>query len=130
MKANKKEFIANLDSVLEILMQYRDKLKSKRSPADKYFVRNFDDIIRNYQIIREEIPDELISRFGMPIQVMALQLIEQLRKELEEASPNLKYLEKIRLIDEQLMACSLNNAATDDLLDQRLKLMKEIEPNG
>jgi len=38
---------------------------------DQAFVQNFDEIIRNYKIIREEIPDDLVCKFGMPIQIMA-----------------------------------------------------------
>jgi hypothetical protein len=120
MSINKKEFIENLDSVLDIFRQFKAKITDGSTAVDQAFVRNFEEIIRNYQIIREEIPDELVSKFGMPIQTMALQLVEQLRKELEGNGPDAQEQKLESRIDDMLRDRNLSDAEIDNLLDKRL----------
>jgi hypothetical protein len=124
MSINKKEFIENLDSVLEIFRQFKEKMADGNTAVDLDFVNNFEDIIRNYQIIREEIPEELISKLGMPIQVMALQLVEQLRLEMEGRGQDSEGQKPETKIDEMLRNANLSYAEIDDLLDKRLALQK------
>lgn len=124
MSINKKEFIENLDSVLEIFRHFKEKIADGNTAVDQAFVRNFDEIIRNYQIIREEIPDELVSKFGMPIQIMALQLVEQLRHELEGHRRDTQDQNLETKIDDMLRNTNLSKAEIDDLLDKRLTVQK------
>ncbi len=124
MKINKKEFIENLDSVLKLFRQFRETMTISNAAPDQNFMRNFDEIIRNYQIIREEIPDELISRFGMPIQVMALQLVEQLRQELDGQRRNDRQRIGVSSIDDQLRKPGLYEKEINALLDKRNAMMK------
>jgi len=124
MSINKKEFIENLDLVLEIFRRFKEKLAEGNTDVDQAFVKNFDDIIRNYQIIREEIPDDLVSKFGMPIQLMAIQLVEQLRKKLEVQGKNSRDTEMETKIDDMLGNANLSYAEIDDLLDKRIALQK------
>ena len=125
MSMNKKEFIANLDSVLELFHQFKEKMITGTSSVDHIFIDNFDEIIRNYQIIREEIPEELVSKFGMPIQVMALQLIEQLRQELEGHRKDAQLQKLENSVDEMLRNPDLSGVEIDALLDKRIALRKE-----
>jgi hypothetical protein len=124
MSPNKKEFIENLDSVLEIFRQFKEILIKGNTKIDQDFIRNFDEIIQNYQIIREEIPDEMVSKFGMPIQVMALQLVEQLRFELEGQHMLMQEKKIEDNIDEKLRNPDLSEKEIDALLDQRLSVVK------
>jgi hypothetical protein len=124
MSINKKEFIENLDLVLEIFRRFKEKIATGEKTVDQAFVKNFDEIIRNYQIIREEIPDDLVSKFGIPIQIMAIQLVEQLRKELESHGQNSQDREMETKIDEMLGNANLSCAEIDVLLDKRLALQK------
>jgi hypothetical protein len=125
MSMNKKEFIANLDSVLELFQHFKEKMITGKSFVDHTFIDNFDEIIRNYKIIREEIPEELVSKFGMPIQVMALQLIEQLRQELEGQRKNAQLQKLENSVDEMLRNPDLSAVEIDVLLDKRIAIMKE-----
>lgn len=125
MEINKKEFIANLDSVLELFRHLKEKLVDGNSSVDHTFIRNFNEIIKNYRIIREEIPEEMVSKFGMPIQVMALQLIEQLRQELEMKNKNTHDRSAEQKIDELLLNPGLTDIEINELLDQRLMVRKE-----
>jgi hypothetical protein len=124
MSINKKEFIENLDLVLEIFRRFKEKMTDGNTTVDQAFVKNFDEIIRNYQIIREEIPDDLVSKFGMPIQLMAIQLVEQLRKELEGHAKDSRNTEMETKIDDMLSNANLSYAEIDDLLDKRIALQK------
>jgi len=124
MSINKKEFVENLDLVLEIFRRFKEKLADANATADQAFVKNFDDIIRNYQIIREEIPEDLVSKFGMPIQLMAIQLVEQLRKELDGQVKDSRDTEMETKIDGLLSNANLSDAEIDDLLDKRLAIQK------
>ena len=111
MSINKKEFIENLDLVLEIFRRFKEKMADGNTTVDQAFVKNFDDIIRNYQIIREEIPDDLVSKFGMPIQIMAIQLVEQLRQGTGRSWDRiLKDREMETKIDEMLRNTNLSDA--------------------
>jgi hypothetical protein len=124
MSINKKEFIENLDLVLEIFRRFKEKMAEKNAKGDQTMVKNFDDIIRNYEIIREEIPEDLISKFGMPIQIMAIQLVEQLRKELEGCGRTSEDQKLETEIDEMLRDSKLSHTEIDILLDKRLSLQK------
>ncbi|MBP1667904.1 MAG: hypothetical protein H6Q21_270 [Bacteroidetes bacterium] len=124
MSINKKDFIENLDLVLEIFRRFKEKMADGKTTVDQAFVKNFDDIIRNYQIIREEIPEDLVSKFGMPIQLMAIQLVEQLRKELDGEAKDSHDTEKETRIDDMLRNANLSDAEIDDLLDKRLAIQK------
>jgi hypothetical protein len=124
MNINKKEFIANLDSVLELFQQFKEKMIRNNTSLDHNFMQNFDEIIRNYQIIREEIPDELISRYGMPIQIMALQLVDQLRHELEERRVSNRQRNIKSSIDDLLQEPGLSEKEINTLLDKRITLVK------
>jgi len=125
MSINKKEFIANLDSVLELFRQFKERMIRNNTGVDHTFIRNFDEIIHNYQIIREEIPEELVSKFGMPIQVMALQLIEQLRKELEWQQRDNQKQKMKQSIDDLLKNPSISEPEINALLDKRIEIMKK-----
>jgi len=124
MSINKKEFIENLDLVLEIFRRFKEKMVDGNTTIDQAFVQNFDEIIRNYTIIREEIPDDLVSKFGMPIQIMAIHLVEQLRKELEGHKPDSQSRILEGSIDDMLRDTNLSDAEIDDLLDKRLEIQK------
>ncbi|MBN1413840.1 MAG: hypothetical protein JW973_01965 [Bacteroidales bacterium] len=125
MSVNKNEFIKNLDSVLELFRHFKKKMVSGKTSVDKAFITNFEEIIRNYKIIREEIPDDLVSKFGMPIQVMALQLVEQLRHELEDQRQDLHRHKPEQKIDDKLKNPTLSVKEIDDLLDKRLAILKD-----
>jgi hypothetical protein len=124
MSTNKTEFIKNLDLVLEIFRRFKEKMGDGNTTVDHAFVKNFDEIIRNYQIIREEIPEDLISKFGMPIQLMAIQLVEQLRKELEGQGQLSQSRKMETNIDTMLRNANLSVLEIDNLLDKRLALQK------
>jgi hypothetical protein len=124
MSINKKEFIKNIDLVLEIFRRFKEKIADGNTAVDQSFMKNFDEIIRNYQVIREEIPDDLVSKFGMPIQIMAIQLVEQLRKELEGHDQDSHDKEMETRIDDMLCDSNLSVSEVDDLLDKRLALQK------
>jgi hypothetical protein len=124
MSINKKEFIENLDSVLELFRQFKEKMVRNNTAVDHNLIRNFDEIIRNYQIIREEIPDELISKYGMPIQVMALHLVEQLRYELERQRNKNQRQKVENSIDDLLRNPDLSEKEINALLDKRIAIMK------
>jgi len=124
MSINKMEFIKNLDLVLEIFRRFKEKMADGNTTVDHSFQKNFDEIIRNYQIIREEIPDDLISKFGMPIQIMAIQLVEQLRKELEGQGQLSQCREMEINIDDMLRDTNLSDMEIDNLLDKRIALQQ------
>jgi len=126
MNTNKTEFIKNLDLVLEIFRRFKEKMADGNTTVDHAFMKNFDEIIRNYQIIREEIPEDLISKFGMPIQIMAIQLVEQLRKELEGQGQLSQSREMETRIDVMLRDTNLSHVEIDNLLDKRIALQKGV----
>ncbi|MBU2650732.1 MAG: hypothetical protein KKA81_07345 [Bacteroidetes bacterium] len=129
---------------LDLLIKLFRRLKSKSSLAeiqgiDKAFYQNFEYLLNNYEMMKDQISEELLDKFGEPVKGMIAGLVEQLKEELGEDAVNI--MEDVKVeenftndtnksleeIDEMLKKTDLTEEEIDLLLDRRSKLMKQKE---
>ncbi|MBI5218870.1 MAG: hypothetical protein HY958_08065 [Bacteroidia bacterium] len=141
MSANNQSFSEDLDRLINLFKRLKDKLMNEnRYNIDKSFIQNIDLMIQNYEMIKGNMPPEVLNSMGEPIHKLMLQLLDQMNMEYGDIiekhdtmseTPVLKIdspMEEIRLIDDMLKRGQLAPAEIDKLLDRRADLMtKELQ---
>ncbi len=137
----------NMDELIRLFKKIKDKSVFDNLPGiDKMFIQNFDLLVQNYDEIKEDLSDQLLSQFGAPIHKMIEDIVKKLKAELGEeftseqdeiidkASQHHKILitpepsnieEEIKIIDNQLNNPKLTPEQVDRLLDRRSDLAKK-----
>ncbi len=128
----KNSFAQNLEYLIELFTKLRERNMNQQFPGiDKTFFENFDYIAQNYQSLKKDIPDEVLERFGQPIQQMVEQMVEQLIDELEEdetSDADIKGLSNdIKEIDLLLRDPHISQQEINELLDQRSFIIKRLQ---
>ncbi len=128
-------FKADLDRLIELFKRLRDKEYFETMMKDKEQLDNLNMVIDNYDMIKENIPEEAAKMLGTPIRKLILMLTEQLKDEIElldELPKNESITESIEnkeneleLIDEILGKSNLSDEDINNLLDRRNKLKNE-----
>ncbi len=138
----------SFENDLEQLIRLFKKIKTKTTSEqfahlDPAFMQNLDFIISNYEMIKGNIPKEMLGQMGVPFQQVLRGFINQLKQELGEDFDNdievvagTKTLEKtertelandIEKIDMMLKNPGLSEEDIDALLDKRSDLVKDKE---
>ncbi|MDZ7742294.1 MAG: hypothetical protein U5Q03_11210 [Bacteroidota bacterium] len=125
-----RSFKENLDLLIRLFKKLKDKTPMDEIPGiDKNMYQNFDMFLKNYEIMRDQISEELLQNFGEPMKKMIADLVEQLKNELgddigeEEQSPEMKEFKRdMAQIDELLKNPGLSEEEVNHLLDERMKL--------
>ncbi len=137
-----RSFKENLDLLIKLFRKLKNKSSiSEIKGIDKTFYYNFEYLLNNYEMMKDQISDELLSKFGEPVKGMIASLVEQLKDELGEEEvqaiineeeepikdhmPNDKSMDSIHEIDEMLKSPDLTNKEIDELLDRRSKLKEK-----
>jgi hypothetical protein len=137
----------NMDELIRLFKKIKDKSVFDNLPGiDKMFIQNFDLLVQNYDEIKEDLSDQLLSQFGSPIHKMIEDIVKKLKAELGEeftteqdeitdkASQPKKILitpepsnieNEIKIIDNQLNNPKLTPEQVDRLLDRRSDLAKK-----
>jgi len=134
-----KTFRENLNKLIELFKKVK-----KRSEDDEYggqeksFLFNFDMILRNYEMLKNNLPDEILDQIGEPFRQVVADMIDQLQTELdqetdlkpstpilEEHFKNMDVGEELKRIDEILSKSGLSYGQIDELLDKRAELLKK-----
>lgn len=128
----KNSFAQNLEYLIELFTRLRERSMNQTVPGiDKTFLENFDYIAQNYKSLKKDIPDEVLERFGQPIQHMVEQMVEQLIDELEEDGPMSAEVEgfsdDLKEIDLLLRNPHISQQEINELLDQRSLILKQIQ---
>lgn len=62
-----RSFKENLDLLIRLFKKLKDKTPMDEIPGiDKNMYQNFDMFLKNYEIMRDQISEELLQNFGSP----------------------------------------------------------------
>jgi len=143
MSDSDKSFHDNLDLLIKLLRKLKEKSSGDEIPGiPKMFFSNFDFVINNYEMMKNQISDQLLNQFGEPIKKMVAEMVEQLKEEVGEdfdleeeeieapeekleIEPGADSKEALEKIDEMLKKPGLSEEDIDKLLDERSRLKKE-----
>jgi sugar-specific transcriptional regulator TrmB len=122
-------FRENLDNLIELFKKLREKSnQSEYKDLDPMLINNLDSLIRNYDMVKDSFPDEMLNKIGAPIQGIIEQAISQLKEQLGEdfsVETPIKEIkvESISDIDTKLKQPGLTPQEIDALLDKRAKMI-------
>jgi len=132
MSESSESFQKDLDQLIRLFKKMKEKSgENQFTQIDPVFTQNIDFIINNYEMVKNNIPVEMLNRMGFPFQQMLHQFIDQLKDELgEEELPveektklPVSHNEDISKIDILLKKPGLSEEEINDLLDQRNRLL-------
>lgn len=141
MSLEERSFNDNLDLLIKLLRKLKDKASYEDYPGmPKMFLANFDFVINNYEMMKNQISEQLLSQFGEPIKKMVADMVDQLSEELgddfelETDQPESKIILKdtddtmkaIEQIDALLTKAGLTEEDLNKLLDERSRLKKRL----
>lgn len=129
----------NLDELIRLFKKMKNTSSIEEIPGiDKRFFQNFELLLNNYDMIKEDLTDELLNQLGAPIHQMIEETVQTLRKELgEDADVEIKaeitelkdyqseainVSEEIEKIDQELKENKLSQSEINNLLDKRSTL--------
>ena len=132
------ELRRNLDELIRLFQKVNETSSIDEIPGiDKRFFQNFELLLNNYDMIKDDLTDELLNQFGAPIHKMIEETVQTLKKELgedanldlqnesTEIDPQTEVLnisEEIEKIDLKLKEKNLPQNEIDNLLDRRSSL--------
>lgn len=121
MEANdNNELRKNLDELIRLFKKVKETSSIEEIPGiDKRFFQNFELLLNNYDMIKEDLTDELLNQFGAPIHQMIEETVKTLRKELGEDADVETEAEITELIDYQDQAINISEEIEN--IDQKLK---------
>ena len=135
-------FAENINRLIELFSKIKERAdKGMIEGLDPAFIQNLDLLVRNYQMMRNQLPDEVINQMGEPIKEMIAQMIDKLNVEFAEdhsftiteeikkaEDPSVEKLsteDQIKQIDARLSKPGLTSKELDELLDKRAGLQRE-----
>jgi len=126
MEQGKSAFINKLDELISLFEKLKEKAKKEGIIIDNDpLYGNFDMLSKNYELIKHNIPEDLLTEIGEPLQEMITQMIAQLKSEMGdiESSENASSVNnEINNIDALLKQGNLSEKEINDLLDKRSKM--------
>lgn len=126
MDQDKSAFINKLDELISLFEKLKEKAKNEGIILDNDpLYGNFDMLSKNYELIKHNLPEDLLAEIGEPMQEMIAQMITQLKSEMGETmSPEAKssVSSEINKIDSLLKKGNLSEKEINDLLDKRSKM--------
>jgi hypothetical protein len=128
MSSKGEVFKSNLDNLIKLFKKFKEKMQGEEyANYDKTIFSNLDLLINNYDLIKNNFPDEVFEQMGEPLQNMILDAIEQLKRDVGDINnDDSNYITDIRKIDELLKQGNIDNSEIDRLLDQRNQLISKI----
>jgi hypothetical protein len=136
MGSEDRSFNENLDLLIKLFKKLKDKASFDDMPGiDKTFYQNFEYLLGNYENMREQLSEELLSKFGEPVKAMIAGLVEQLKMELgddigdldlDETEEEIIVPDDVAKIDELLKNPGLSDEEINKLLDERWKLSRNM----
>lgn len=135
MEDDNKSFREKLDTLIELFKKVREKSLNEDIPGvDKSFFQNFDFVLNNYEMIKNQLSDEMLEQFGTPIQTIIENLIRQLKEELGDdfstSEPMKELSSDLDDINSLLTSPDLSNDQINELLDKRANILSEKPDNN
>lgn len=132
MSESSESFRKDLDQLIRLFKKMKEKSgENQFSQIDPIFTQNIDFIISNYEMVKNNIPVEMLNRMGFPLQQMLHQFIDQLKDELgddelqrkENLPTPMSSNSDISKIDLLLKKPGLTEGEINSLLDERNHLL-------
>lgn len=131
-------FRKQLDTLIELFKKIREKSLDKDIPGiDPSFFNNFDFVLKNYEMVKHQLTDDMLEQFGGPIKGMIENLINQLKEEVGDeiiegnSIPKESSIsEDLSNIDKILKSDNLTNSQIDELLDKRSNMQSKNKPEN
>ncbi len=118
--------IQKLDELIGLFQQLKERAtKEGIIVRNDALYQNFDLLVSNYQMMKDNLPQGLIEEMAAPLKNMISELIDQLKKELgsEIVATKSKTVRELENIDQLLSSGKLNEEQINQLLDERAKLL-------
>jgi hypothetical protein len=112
-------FKADLDKLIALFKKLREKNIFESMIKDKEQIANIDMVIDNYNMIKDNIPDEVAAQLGKPIKTLILMLTEQLKDEINTEDEVKNGENELEIIDNILTEGNLSDEEINNLLDRR-----------
>lgn len=125
MEGKNDAFINKLDELITLFEQLKNKANKEGIILENDpLYKNFEMLASNYQLIKNNLPDDLLQEIGEPMQEMIVKMVEQLKSEMSQTdskkSSDIK--DELQKIDLLLKKGNLSEQEINDLLDKRSKL--------
>ena len=147
MDNSNNSFERDMDQLISLFKKIKAKATNEQfAHLDPAFMQNLDFIINNYEMVKGNIPKEMLGQMGIPFQQLLKEFIKQMKQELGEefsdeivaetgagaiASPEkIEMASDIEKIDVMLKNPGLNAEEIDALLDQRSDLAQDKDINN
>lgn len=127
------DFQNNLEELIDLLKKIKDKaIDNKIGEIDVSFLKDFNIVLDNYEMIKTAISPEIMQTLGEPMIGMINGLIQQLKSELNElvvqAQKNGTWDNAdndLARLNEMLMNPNLTSRQIDELLDKRSDIINK-----
>lgn len=139
MSNEERSFKENLDLLIKLFKKLKNRTDINEIPGiDKNMYQNFDLFLNNYEMMRDQISDDLLMQFGEPMKKMIADLVDQLKDELgeevetreeQEPAQRQELRKDVEQIDQLLKNPNLTEEEIDRLLDERMKLKQNPDNN-
>jgi wyosine [tRNA(Phe)-imidazoG37] synthetase (radical SAM superfamily) len=131
--SEERSFKEDLDLLIRLFKKLKDKTPLESIPGiDKNMYKSFDMFLSNYEMMRDQISEDLLQQFGEPMKKMIADLVQQMKNELgsdfeqEEPSEEMIALKRdIEQVDELLKNPGLSEEEVNKLLDERVMLKND-----
>lgn len=128
MTENSQAFINKLDELIGLFGRLREKaIREGMILKNDPMYQNFEMLAKNYQLIKNNLPQDLIEEIGGPLKEIISDMVDQLKKELGEnpsIQQNSTVYEELEEIDRLLKRDHLSEKEINDLLDKRASFNK------
>jgi len=128
MTESNQAFIKKLDELISLFGKLREKaMREGMILKNDPLYQNFEMLSNNYQLIKNNLPQELIEEIGGPLKEIISEMVDQLRKELGEnpAISQSPVFDELKNIDLLLKQDKLSENEINSLLDKRSTLNKD-----
>lgn len=127
MSDSRKSFVKDLDMLIDLLKKLKEKFgQGYRNKVDQSFFDSFEQILLNYNCIKDDVSEKLLDQFGEPIQHLVSQMVNELNVELDEAeSQDYNIQMDLKRIDELLASPEVLDDEINRLLDRRSELIAQ-----
>jgi len=129
MESKGKEFLSKLDELIFLFTKLREKAaKEGVLLQNDPMYQNFELLTRNYQLIKNNVPEGLIDQMGAPMVEIISQMVDQLKRDLGEDvnSEKMDLKQELQDIDALLKNQKLSERDINNLLDKRASINKEL----
>jgi hypothetical protein len=140
----KEEFKKDLEQIIKLFTKLQEKAKKTGYMSlDDMHYKQIEMLVQSYDMVKDNINEQMLSRFGEPIRDMMKEMISHLQDELgdeylyeieskpeketitEKADKVIQIGPSLEEIERMLQASNLSEQQINDLLDLRAKIKEQ-----